>query len=65
MRGIWRFFREFCRRDDGPTTTEYAAMLALVIIVCISAAKTLGTNVRNTFSHVANSIQGLHPISPP
>jgi len=31
-------------RRDGPTAGEYAVMLALIIVVCITAVKAMGTN---------------------
>jgi pilus assembly protein Flp/PilA len=43
----------FLREEDGPTAVEYAVMLALIIVVCISAITTLGANANNTFSNVA------------
>jgi pilus assembly protein Flp/PilA len=43
----------FLRDEDGPTAVEYAVMLALIIVVCIAAITTLGTNAKSTFSNVA------------
>jgi pilus assembly protein Flp/PilA len=43
----------FLREEDGPTAVEYAVMLALIIVVCIAAITTLGTNANGTFSNVA------------
>ena len=43
----------FLKREDGPTAVEYAVMLALIIVVCIAAITTLGSNANNTFSSVA------------
>ena len=43
----------FLKREDGPTAVEYAVMLALIIVVCIAAITTLGSNANNTFSNVA------------
>ncbi len=43
----------FLRNEDGPTAVEYAVMLALIIVVCITAIATLGSNAKNTFSNVA------------
>ena len=48
----------FLKNEDGPTAVEYAVMLALIIVVCITAITTLGTNANNTFSYVGNSIGG-------
>ena len=44
---------EFLKKEDGPTAVEYAVMLALIIVVCIAAITTLGSNANNTFSNVA------------
>jgi len=43
----------FLRDEDGPTAVEYAVMLALIIVVCITAVTTLGTNASATFSNTA------------
>jgi pilus assembly protein Flp/PilA len=43
----------FLKNEDGPTAVEYAVMLALIIVVCITAISTLGSTTNNTFSAVA------------
>ena len=55
--------RSFIRRilglsdsDDGLTSSEYAVMLALIIMVCFSACQTLGCATKITFSNVASSM---------
>jgi len=53
MRTITRKVVTFLRKEDGPTAVEYAVMLALIIVVCIAAITTLGSNANNTFSSVA------------
>jgi pilus assembly protein Flp/PilA len=45
--------QRFLRNEDGPTAVEYAVMLALIIVVCIAAITTLGSNASSTFSNVA------------
>ncbi len=45
--------KQFLRDEDGPTAVEYAVMLALIIVVCITAITTLGSNANGTFSNVA------------
>jgi pilus assembly protein Flp/PilA len=47
--GVWRFLHD----ENGPTAVEYAVMLALIVVVCIAAITTLGSNANNTFSNVA------------
>jgi pilus assembly protein Flp/PilA len=46
----------FIQREDGPTAVEYAVMLALIIVVCITAITALGTNANKTFTSVSNTI---------
>src|SRR6266436_9959587 len=58
MRKMSQWAVEFLKKEDGPTAVEYAVMLALIVVVCITAITTLGTNANNTFSYVANQIGG-------
>jgi pilus assembly protein Flp/PilA len=53
MRQLTKKFVSFMKQEDGPTAVEYAVMLALIIVVCIAAITTLGSNANNTFSSVA------------
>ncbi len=53
---ITKKIRHFLVSEDGPTAVEYAVMLALIIIVCLTAINSLGTNANTTFTNVANSI---------
>ncbi len=46
----------FVQREDGPTAVEYAVMLALIIVVCITAITTLGTKANATFNTVSNQL---------
>ena len=46
----------FLKQEEGPTAVEYAVMLALIIVVCIAAITTLGTNANGTFGTVGNAI---------
>jgi pilus assembly protein Flp/PilA len=48
----------FLKAEDGPTAVEYAVMLALIIVVCITAITTLGSNANNTFSYVGAKVGG-------
>jgi pilus assembly protein Flp/PilA len=49
--------RKFLTSEDGPTAVEYAVMLALIVVVCITVVTQLGGTVSNTFSS-ANSAVG-------
>jgi len=48
----------FLRNEDGPTAVEYAVMLALIIVVCISAITLLGSNANVTFQEVGAQVGG-------
>ena len=52
----WRHLRVFLASEDGPTAVEYAVMLLLVIMVCISIVSTIGGSVNHMFSSAASSM---------
>jgi pilus assembly protein Flp/PilA len=43
--------KQFLVMEDGPTAVEYAVMLALIIVVCITSITTLGGNTNKTFAN--------------
>jgi pilus assembly protein Flp/PilA len=45
--------KRFLTDESGPTAVEYAVMLALIVVVCITAITTVGNNANSTFSNVA------------
>ncbi len=49
---------QFLRSEDGPTAVEYAVMLALIVIVCLTAITAIGSNAKTTFNRVGSSIAG-------
>ena len=56
MRKLRPFVLNFLKSEDGPTAVEYAVMLALIIVVCIGAITTLGSNANKTFTSVGSAI---------
>jgi len=46
----------FLKSEDGPTAVEYAVMLALIIVVCLTAIKAIGTRANATFNNVAQQL---------
>ena len=56
MRQLGQFAVAFLKNEDGPTAVEYAVMLALIIVVCIAAITTLGSNANGTFTEVGSAI---------
>jgi pilus assembly protein Flp/PilA len=56
MRNFLSSARQFLSSEDGPTAVEYAVMLALILVACITIVTTLGTSVSGTFSKVNASM---------
>jgi pilus assembly protein Flp/PilA len=56
MKKLMQHVKTFLQREDGPTAVEYAVMLALIIVVCIVAITTLGTNANKTFNVVGSEL---------
>ena len=46
----------FLSSEDGPTAVEYAVMLALILVACITIVQSLGGSVSGTFSNVNGSM---------
>jgi len=52
IKSTFRFLQE----EDGPTSVEYAVMLALIIVVCLTAVATLGNDAVAKFCAAADAI---------
>jgi pilus assembly protein Flp/PilA len=57
MKSLALKMRRFLVSEDGPTAVEYAVMLALIIIVCLAAITTIGTQASTSFNRVGASLQ--------
>ena len=57
MKSLALKMRRFLVSEDGPTAVEYAVMLALIVIVCLTAISAIGTNASATFNKIANSVK--------
>ena len=47
----------FLKSEDGPTAVEYAIMLSLIVVVCLSAISAIGANANSKFQQIASSLQ--------
>jgi pilus assembly protein Flp/PilA len=56
MKNFTLKMRNFLVSEDGPTAVEYAVMLALIVIVCLTAIRSIGTNANTTFTNVAKEL---------
>ena len=58
MKNFAQKVQRFLVSEDGPTAVEYAVMLALIVIVCLTAIRSIGTNANSTFTNVAAQLGG-------
>ncbi len=56
MKNFAQKMQRFLASEDGPTAVEYAVMLALIVIVCLTAITSIGTNASATFTDVAGQL---------
>jgi pilus assembly protein Flp/PilA len=57
MQSLAQKVQRFLVSEDGPTAVEYAVMLALIIIVCLTAISAIGTQASTTFHNVSQSLK--------
>ena len=46
----------FIKEEDGPTAVEYAVMLALIAVACLTAVTGVGTAAKGKFEEVGTAI---------
>lgn len=56
MKNFAQKVQRFLESEDGPTAVEYAVMLSLIVIVCLTAIRSVGTNASGTFTSVAGQL---------
>ena len=61
MKALVSRCKEFLVNEDGPTATEYAVMLALIIVVCMVAISALSTSLRGVFTGIAGELDDIAP----
>lgn len=52
MKKLLTRIARFLQSEDGPTAVEYAVMLALIVVVCLTTIQSLGSSANDTFSTV-------------
>jgi len=55
---LFKSIKHFLISEDGPTAVEYAVMLALIIVVCLTAIQSVGTNSSTTYTKVSGKLGG-------
>ena len=61
MKAFSKKIKRFLASEDGPTAVEYAVMLALIIIVCLSTITAVGTNANSKFEEVEEALASSTP----
>lgn len=56
MSSVKKALRRFLKNEDGPTAVEYAVMLSLIIVVCLTAVTSMGRRTSSTFTTIANQL---------
>ena len=56
MQGMISRVQRFVTSEDGPTAVEYAVMLALILVACITIVTSLGKSISSTFNTVNTSL---------
>ncbi|MFO1021951.1 MAG: Flp family type IVb pilin [Planctomycetales bacterium] len=56
MQNVINSVKKFLASEDGPTAVEYAVMLALIVIVCLTAIQAIGTNANTKFGQVRDAL---------
>ncbi len=57
MNQLMTSVKTFLVSEDGPTAVEYAVMLALIVVVCLTAIQAIGTNANTKFGQAATALQ--------
>ena len=56
MKNLANSVKRFLVSEDGPTAVEYAVMLALIVIVCLTAIQAIGNNANAKFGQVRDAL---------
>ena len=57
-----KLLRSFVASHDATTVTEYAVMLALIVLVAVGAISGIGATVSNTFATLETGVRGAAPL---
>mgnify|MGYP002625991058 CR=1 FL=1 len=57
VRSLTLKIQRFLACEEGPTAVEYAVMLALIVVVCITAIQAVGQNANTTFDGASGVLE--------
>jgi pilus assembly protein Flp/PilA len=55
---VQAFIQKFLKDDSGATAIEYALIAAFIALVIITAATSIGTELKATFTEVDTGLKG-------
>ena len=58
MQQIIKYCRRFLCSEEGPAAVEYAVVLAMILLICIGAVKSVGSAVKGSLENTANLVGG-------
>ena len=53
---LWEFAGQLHRDETGAAMVEYAILTAVIAVVALTAARTLGTSVERVFNEVVGAL---------
>ncbi|MFQ5429818.1 MAG: Flp family type IVb pilin [Phycisphaerae bacterium] len=56
MKGLLNRVKAFWKDEEGATATEYAVMLALIIVISLAAISALGDKVSDVFVDIESAM---------
>jgi pilus assembly protein Flp/PilA len=56
MKGLVNRMKAFLKEEEGATATEYAVMLALIIVISLAAISALGDKVSTVFVNIESAM---------
>ena len=63
MKSLAMKVHRFLVSEDGPTAVEYAVMLALIVIVCLTAITAIGSQANATFETIGSELSNANGLA--
>ncbi|MDY0166198.1 MAG: Flp family type IVb pilin [Thermoguttaceae bacterium] len=63
MKSLAMKVHRFLVSEDGPTAVEYAVMLALIVIVCLTAITAIGSQANATFETIGTELENANGLA--
>ncbi|TWU25623.1 Flp family type IVb pilin [Bythopirellula polymerisocia] len=54
-----QLIKQFLKNEDGPTAVEYAVMLALIVIACLTSVGLLSNQTAASFDNSATQLNAV------